>query len=363
MDFRHQFDGQKQRYWRIVEQLNRRGDFILGEEVSRFEREFAGYCQTRYGVGVNSGTDALWLALKGVGIGPGDEVITSSFTYIATAIAIALTGAKPVPVDIDSTSYNLNPREVARAMTRRTKALLPVHLYGQPAEMKELKQLAKRHKLWLVEDAAQAHGARYHGRPVGGLGDAGCFSFYPTKNLGAWGDAGMVVTRHKRVADRVRMLRDHGRKEKYRNLLLGGNSRLDTLQAAVLRIKLKSLDHWNNRRQKLARYYTEQLKERSPWIMTPQALSGRSHVYHVYVIRVKNRDRVQRELASRGIQTIVHYPNPYHLQPPFRNLGYRRGDFPITEQLCEEVLSLPLYPDLSVSQVDYVVGQLAEATG
>ncbi len=362
MDFSHQFNGQKQVYWRLIQQLNRRGDFILGEEVARFEQEFAKYCGARYGIGVNSGTDAMWLSLTALGIGPGDEVITSSFTYIATAIAIALAGAKPVLVDIDPVSYNLNPKQAADAVTPKTKAILPVHLYGQAADMMELKALAKRRKLWLIEDAAQAHGAEYRNRKVGNLGDVGCFSFYPTKNLGCWGDGGIVVTNLKSAADRLRMLRDHGRKEKYLNLVPGQNSRLDTLQAAILRVKLKSLDRWNQKRRELARYYTRQIQKHAPGVVTPVEQPGKDHVYHLYVVRVKNRDQIQSRLASRGIQTVVNYPKPYYLQPAFRYLGYRRGAFPVTEQVSDEVLSLPLYPDLSKQKIDYIVRQLVHIT-
>lgn len=362
MDFTHQFNGQKQAYWRLIQQLNRRGDFILGKEVARFEQEFAGYCGARYGVGVNSGTDAMWLSLKALGIGPGDEVITSSFTYIATAIAIALTGAKPALVDIDPASYNLNPAQAAGAITPRTKAILPVHLYGQVAEMKELKTLAKRHKLWIIEDAAQAHGAEYQNRKSGNLGDVGCFSFYPTKNLGCWGDGGMAVTNLKPVAEQLRILRDHGRKEKYLNVAPGQNSRLDTLQAAILRVKLKSLDRWNRKRKQLAQYYTRQIQKHAPHIITPVQQTGKDHVYHLYVIRVKNRNLVQKQLAARGIQTVVNYPKPYYLQPVFQYLGYQKGAFPVTEQVSNEVLSLPLYPDLSKRKMDYVIRQLAHIT-
>ena len=363
MDFGHQFDGHQKTYWQAIQELNRRGDFILGKEVDRFEQEFADYCGTDYGVGVNSGTDALWLGLTALGIGPGNEVITTSLTYIATAIAIVLTGAKPVLVDIDPISYNLNPDQVARVMTRRTKAILPVHLYGQPADMSQLRQLAKRHRLWLVEDAAQAHGAWYQNRRVGTLGDVGCFSFYPTKNLGAWGDGGMVVTQLKSVAERVRMLRDHGRKQKYLNLVVGRNSRLDTLQAAILRIKLKSLDHWNQKRRQLAQYYTQQLQKLAPNVTPPSPDSDQNHVYHLYVIRVKNRDKIKQRLADRGVETLIHYPKPFYLQPAMQNLGYRRGAFPVTEQVSKEVLSLPLYPDLTKEKIDYVVRQLATMTG
>ena len=362
MDFSYQFNGQKQAYWRLIQQLNRRGNFILGKEVAHFEEEFAEYCGARYGIGVNSGTDAIWLSLVALGIGPGDEVITSSFTYIATAIAIALSGAKPVLVDIDPVSYNLNPRQVADVITGQTKAILPVHLYGQTAEMSELKTLAKRHKLWIIEDAAQAHGAEYQNHKAGNLGDVGCFSFYPTKNLGCWGDGGMVVTNLKPIAEQLRVLRDHGRKEKYLNLVPGQNSRLDTLQAAILRVKLKSLDRWNRKRKQLAHYYTRQLRKRAPDVITPLEQAGRDHVYHLYVIRVKNRDQVQRELALCGVQTVVNYPKPYYLQPAFQYLDYAKGTFPITEQVSNEVLSLPLYPDLSKQKMDYIVRQLAYIT-
>jgi dTDP-4-amino-4,6-dideoxygalactose transaminase len=335
--------------------------FILGPEVSAFEEAFAAYCEARYAVGVDSGTAALFLALKACGIGPGDEVITTPFTFMSTAETISQVGARPVFVDIDLATYNLDPRRIEAAITPRTRAILPVHLYGQPAEMDEILAVAKAHHLWVIEDAAQAHGARYKGRRVGSLGDIACFSFYPSKNLGAYGDGGAVVTSDVNLAARVRSLRDHGRSSKYLHNELGWGFRLDALQAAILRAKLPHLDAWNDARRKRACRYAELLAG-TP-VVTPTALPYVEHVYHCYVVRTPRRDEVVRALQARGIGVGIHYPIPLHLQPAYKDLGYASGAFPISEQCSQEVFSLPMYPELTEQQQQEVARAIREIVG
>lgn len=338
---------------RVIENTN----FILGDEVLAFEEAFADYCQTRFAVGIASGTAALHLVLRACGIGPGDEVITSPFTFIATAEAISQAGGRPVFVDIDPTTYNIDPARIEPAMTPRTKAIMPVHLYGQPAEMDPIMEIARRHGLRVIEDAAQAHGAEYREQRAGSIGDAGCFSFYPSKNLGACGDAGMVVTNDPELAERVRLLRNHGRQEKYIHLMEGYGERLDALQAAILAVKLKHLEAWIEQRRAHARLYDQLLAEVG--IAIPQVADGVWHVYHLYVIRVVERERVRLALKERGIATGVHYPLPLHLQPAYAHLGCHRGDFPVAERAAEEVLSLPMYPELTPDQQEYVAESMA----
>lgn len=338
---------------RVVENTS----FILGDEVRAFEEAFADYCQARFAVGVASGTAALHLVLRAYGIGPGDEVITSPFTFIATAEAISQAGARPVFVDIDATTYNIDPTRIEPAITPRTKAIMPVHLYGQPADMDPVMEIARRHGLRVIEDAAQAHGAEYREQRAGSIGDAGCFSFYPSKNLGAYGDAGMVVTNDPELAERVRLLRNHGRQEKYIHLMEGYGERLDALQAAILAVKLKHLEAWIERRRAHARVYDQLLAEVG--IVIPQVLDAVRHVYHLYVIRIVERERVRVALKERGIATGVHYPLPLHLQPAYAHLGYHRGDFPVAERAAQEVLSLPMYPELTPNHQEYVAQSMA----
>jgi dTDP-4-amino-4,6-dideoxygalactose transaminase len=329
-----------------------RGDFILGEDVRLLEEEFAGYCEAQYAVGVSSGTSALELALRAFEIGPGDEVITAANTFIATAAAISYAGAKPVLVDIDAHSYNIDVSQIEAAVTERTKALIPVHLYGHPADMDPILEIAEGYGLVVIEDACQAHGARYKGKRVGSLGHAAAFSFYPAKNLGACGDAGMVVTSDPEVAERIRMLRDHGQSDKYHHTLLGYNHRLDTFQAAVLRVKLKRLDEWNAARRRHARRYNEFLN--GCLAITPREADDCECSYHLYVIRVQDRDALRAHLRDKGIATGIHYPIPIHLQPAYQSLGYGTGSFPVTEECCKQVLSLPMYAELAPDQIKYV---------
>lgn len=337
--------------------------FIGGPELSAFEAEFAAYCDAPHCVGVSSGTSALTLALRACGIGPGDEVITCSHTFVATAEAIAQVGATPVLVDALPSTGGIDPTQVALAITGRTRALLPVHLYGHPVDIDPLLDLCQRYELTLVEDAAQAHGARYRGRRIGSQGRVACFSFYPGKNLGAYGDAGAVVTGDPAIAESVRMAADHGRARgsKYEHATVGGNDRMDALQAAILRVKLRHLDDWNQRRREHAAHYDRLLRGSPAEPLTPA--SWAEPVYHLYVVRVAPQARadVQARLASAGIATGIHYPIPVHLQPAFADLGYTRGRLPESESLAESVLSLPLYPELEPTQVETIAAELLSA--
>jgi len=356
-ELRSQYAAIREEIDAAIARVLERGWFVLGPEVEAFEAEFAAYCGARYGIGVGSGTEALHLALWACGVGPGDEVITVAHTAVPTINAISLTGARPVFVDVDPMTYTMDPAAAAAAVTPRTRALLPVHLYGHPADMAPLRELAERHGLWLIEDAAQAHGARYRGARVGTLGHLAAFSFYPTKNLGAYGDGGMVITNDATLAERVRRLRNYGQSDRYHHEVLGLNSRLDELQAAVLRVKLRHLDAWTAARRERAARYTAALRRAIPPTEAPWA----QHVYHLYVVRVPQRAAVQEALARAGIGTLIHYPVPAHLQRAYAFLGVARGSLPVTERLAEEILSLPLYPELPLTQVDEVAATL-EAT-
>lgn len=346
-----------------LQEIFESGRFILGPHVEAFEQEFASYCGGAFGVGVASGTDALQLALLALGVGPGDEVITSPFTFVATGMAIALTGARPVFLDIDPLTFTIDANQLEDYLKRakgkqraKVKAVIPVHLYGHPAAMDAILEVAERYHLKVIEDCAQAHGAEYWGKKVGSLGDVGCFSFYPTKNLGAYGDGGMVVTSDPSLAERVRCLSHYGLKDGQCYQEMGFNSRLDELQAAILRVKLRHLEGWNERRRAIAARYNELLKDGA--VVTPSEAEGIRHVFHQYTIRIPFRDQVREKLLTRGIQTMIYYPLPLHLQPAFQNLGYRKGDFPEAERAAREVLSLPLYPELSEDQVEEVAGAL-----
>ncbi len=339
---------------RVVE----KSAFILGEEVAQFEEAFAAYCGARHAIGVGSGTAALFLALKALDIGPGDEVITTPFTFFATASTIAHTGATPVFADIDPRTYNVDPAAVARAVTPRTRAIVAVHLYGQPADMDALRKVAQAHNLWLIEDAAQAHGAAYKGQRAGTLGDIACFSFYPTKNLGGFGDGGAVVTNHDALAERVRLLRNHGQDRKYHYVMLGYGERLDALQAAVLRAKLPHLDQWNKARREAARRYNALLADVD--LVLPYEAPDTYHVYHCYTVRVPRRDEAVTYLREHGVGVAIHYPTPLHFQPAFAYLGLGEGAFPVAEQVSQEVLSLPLFPEITEEQQRYVADTLKD---
>jgi dTDP-4-amino-4,6-dideoxygalactose transaminase len=330
--------------------------FVLGRDVDLFEQEYAAFCQARHAVGVDSGLSALELILRAYEIGPGDEVITVANTFIATAFAVSGVGATPVLVDADSHTFNIDVTRVEQAITRRTRAIIPVHLYGQPADMDPILEIAEQHGLVVVEDACQAHGARYKGRRVGSLGHAAAFSFYPSKNLGAYGDGGAVVTDDERVAQTVRAYRNYGQREKYNHVVRGCNHRLDTLQAAVLRVKLDHLADWNAARRQHARQY-DALLAQCPLVCPLEADYAES-VYHLYVIRVQGRDELRDYLKDRGIATGIHYPIPIHLQPAYQGLGYRKGEFPVTERYAQQILSLPMYPELDSDAIVHVAGTI-----
>ena len=335
--------------------------FVLGREVAAFEEEFAAYSGGRFGIGVNSGTSALHLALLAAGVGPGDEVITVSCTFVATVAAVDYTGARPVFVDVDADTLNMDVTQIEAAITDRTKAILPVHLHGQPADLDPILEIARRHNLVVIEDAAQAHGAEYKGRRVGSMGDMGCFSFYPGKNLGACGEGGMVVTNSEDFAQRIRMLRDWGQERKYHHTLKGFNYRLEGVQGAMLRIKLRHLDAWTEGRRENANHYQELLA--GSGVTIPVEAAYARHVYHVYGVRVPNRDAVQAALQAREIQTGIHYPIPVHLQKAYQEFGFGRGDLPVTEQASTELLSLPMFPELERSQVEEVCEALLTEVG
>ncbi|HEY2547168.1 MAG TPA: DegT/DnrJ/EryC1/StrS family aminotransferase [Candidatus Acidoferrum sp.] len=335
-----------------ISRVIRRADFILGSDVNLFEEEFASFCEAKYAVGVDSGTSALELALRAYGIGPGDEVITAANTFIATALAISHAGAKPVLVDVDPHTHTIDVAAMARAITRRTKAILPVHLYGHPADMGPIRQVAEKLGLIVIEDACQAHGALYRGKRTGSLGHAAAFSFYPGKNLGAYGDGGAIVTNDSEIAKRLEMLRNYGQTEKYHHQFRGYNRRLDTLQAAALRVKLKYLGEWNAARRRNAKLYEELLE--GTGVITPTEAGDVESVWHLYVIRTEHRDKLREHLVSRGISASIHYPVPIHLQPAYEDLGYKRGDFPVTEKYARRILSLPMYAELTSEQIKYV---------
>ena len=337
-----------------------RGAFIMGPEMRDFEQAFADYLGARHCLGVANGTDALELAVRACGLGPGDEVITVPNTFIATTEAISHAGASLRWVEVDPRTYNLDPARLEAAITPRTRAVLPVHLYGQPADMDPILDVALRHNLLVIEDCAQAHGACYHGRRVGTFGQVACFSFYPGKNLGAYGDGGAVVTDDDALAERLALLRNHGQQEKYVHVMEGFCRRLDNLQAAVLGVKLRHLDDWNASRRAAAELYDELLAG-LPGIVTPYVPPGVEPVYHLYVVQVPQRDRVQAALKARGIETGIHYPVPLHQQPAYAHLGYRPDDFPISAALGLRILSLPMFPEITEAQVREVAAALAEA--
>ena len=349
VDLKEQYNSIRREIDDAISRTLTSSQFILGPEVTAFEEEFSAYVGAGFGIGVNSGTSALHLALLAAGIGPGDEVITTPFTFVATVAAIVYAGATPVFVDIDPALYTIDPSRIESAITARTKAILPVHLYGQPADMDPILELARKHSLRVIEDAAQAHGAEYKGRRVGSLGDFGCFSFYPGKNLGAYGEGGMVVTSDPEFRRTLRMLRDWGAEQKYQHVLKGYNYRLEGMQGAILRVKLRHLEAWTLRRRVLAETYNETL--RPAGIGTPVEASYSRHVYHVYAIRTPERARLQQQLQEQGIQTGIHYPIPVHLLPAYADLGYRQGQFPHAERAADEELSLPMFPELTASQV------------
>jgi dTDP-4-amino-4,6-dideoxygalactose transaminase len=377
LDLKTQFREIEREVVPMVKEAMANAAFIGGPQVSGFETEFAAFCDSKYCVGVNSGTDALRFALLAAGVGPGDEVITVPHTFIATTEAISQVGAKPVFVDIDPKTYNMDPDKLedylntrlagsvsgpepqASSLKPRPKAVIPVHIYGQPADMDPILELAGSKNLVVIEDACQAHGAFYKGKKAGSMGLAGCFSFYPGKNLGAYGEGGAVVTQESGIADKIRMVRDHGQAQKYYHDLEGYNGRLDAIQAGVLRIKLRRLEGWNEARRQNAKYYDELLSE-IPGVTIPMQENGAVSVYHLYVILVDNRDDLQEFLSDKGIGTGLHYPLPLHVQKAYAHLGYKEGDFPVTESVASRLLSLPMFPELTKAQIEYVANAIKE---
>jgi dTDP-4-amino-4,6-dideoxygalactose transaminase len=359
VDLQAQYQTIKHEILASIEDVLEHMQLFLGPHCKAFEQEFATYCGCQYGVGLSNGTDALTLALRACGIGPGDEVITVANTFIATVEAIALVGARPVFVDIEPDTYTMNWRQLDSALTSRTRAILPVHLYGHPAEMQPIMEFAKKHGLRVIEDASQAHGAIYQGQRVGSFGDIGCFSLYYSKNLGAYGEAGICVTNDAQLAESLYILRDHGSRIRYQHEILGINARLDELQAAVLRVKLSHLDEWNAARQAHALAYTEQLE--SVVNAVPVVRAWRTHVYYVYVVQVREREHFREVLDQEGISTGIHYPIPVHLQQACTQYGYKAGMFPVTEAVSEYIVSLPMYPELTAEQLQVVVSAVKKA--
>lgn len=359
LDLKAQYMSIKDEIDRAVLNVLASTQYILGEEVASFEKEFADYCGVKHAIAVNTGTSALHLALLAAGVGPGDEVITVPFTFVATASAVCYTGARPVFVDVDSVTLTMDPAKIEAAITSRSKAILPVHLYGQMADMDAIQAIADRHGLIVIEDACQAHGAQYKGRRAGSIGLSGCFSFYPGKNLGACGEGGIVVTNDEGQAKTMRMLRDWGQEQRYHHVLKGFNFRMDGIQGAILRVKLRHLEAWTNARRAHAAVYSSMLA-RSKAVTPPVELDGRRHVYHVYGVRCLDRAELQRRLQAEAVQFGLHYPIPVHLQKAHQDLGYVQGDFPVSEAASKEMLSLPIYPEMTSGQIQRVVAAVEQ---
>jgi dTDP-4-amino-4,6-dideoxygalactose transaminase len=351
-DFILQYNSIKKEIDDAINNVLKSGWYILGENVRCFEKEFANYCGIKNAIGVGNGLEALQLAMLAYGLKEGDEVITVSNTAVATVLAISLTGAKPIFVDIDTETYNMDISKIEEKITNRTKAILPVHLFGHSVDMDPLLEIADQNDLIVIEDACQAHGAEYKGKKVGGLGNVGCFSFYPTKNLGAYGDGGMIITNDKEIAEKILMLRNYGQTSRYVHSIRGINSRLDELQAAILRVKLKYLEKWNEQRRKNAKLYNTFLKGTK--IICPSEKSYAKHIYYLYVIRSNNRDELQLFLEKQKITTLIHYPIPVHLQKSYEDLGVINGTLPVTEKLANEILSIPIYPELESEQIGQI---------
>jgi len=358
VDLKQQYLGIKDEVLTATANVFESTQFVLGREVAAFEEEFAAFCGVRHAVAVNSGTSALHLALLAAGVGPGDEVITVPCTFVATVAAVTYTGARPVFVDVDPVTYTMNPQQIEAVITSRTKAILPVHLYGNPAEMDTILKIARRHGLVVIEDAAQAHGAEYKGRRCGSIGDLGCFSFYPGKNLGAYGEGGLVTTNLPECARKIRMLRDWGAEKKYEHVLKGFNYRMEGVQGTILRVKLRYLEQWTESRRAHAQSYSRLLAHTG--LTLPTELEGNRHVYHVYGVLTPDRDQLMTSLNAGGIQTGIHYPYPVHLLPAYADLNYKPGDFPVSERIAAEELSLPMFAELTDSQIETVCNAVTE---
>ncbi len=352
LDLKAQYATIKDEIMQAISEVCESQFFALGPAVEEFEKQIAAYCKSKYAIGVSSGTDALLISLIALDIKPGDEVITTPFTFFSTAGSVARLGAKPVFVDVDPDSYNIDPSGIEEKITENTRAIIPVHLFGQAAQMKAITEIAKRHNLAVIEDAAQAIGASQDGVMCGNLGDCGCFSFYPTKNLGGFGDGGLVTTNDNKLAEKIKILRDHGQNPKYFYRMIGGNFRLDGIQGAVLKVKFKYLDRWNEIRRRKAALYDSILAD-SP-VNVPKIDENNISIYHQYTVTVSERDQLQKFLAENQIGSAIFYPKPLHVQDCFNELGYKPGDLPVAERLCSEVLSLPVYPELSIGQIEFV---------
>lgn len=358
LDLKRQYDTLEKEIDKSIKEVLVSTRFILGPNVKSLEEEIAEFTGTKYGIGVANGTDALLLTLKAFGIGEGDEVITTPFTFFATAETISQVGATPVFVDINPETYNIDIDKIEEKITSKTKAIMPVHIFGQPADMDKIMEIAEKHDLKVIEDACQAIGSQYNGKEIGSLGHAACFSFFPTKNLGGYGDGGMIVTNDAEFTEKIKMLRFHGQKVKYYNEMLGYNSRLDEIQAAILRIKLKHLKEWNDKRKELAYRYNEMLKD-TP-LVTPKEIENIKHVYHLYIIKSEERADLINHLKENGIATGVYYPVPLHLQNVYKDLGYNEGDFPQAEYCSKRTFALPLFPELTIEEQDYIIEKVKE---
>ena len=358
VDLVNQYQSIRKEMDKAIKGILESGYFVMGPQVEAFEQEMADFSDVKFGVGCASGTEALQIALMTIGIEPGDEVITTPFTFVATAEVIVLFGARPVFVDIDPSTYCIDVEKIEKAVSKKTKAIIPVHLYGQAADMDSINAIAKKHDLPVIEDAAQAVGATYKGKRACGLGDMGCLSFFPSKNLGAYGDGGMVLTSNAQYAEQLRIIRNHGSSKRYHHTLLGLNSRLDAIQAAILRVKLSHLAEWNNARKDRAALYSELLKDAN--VITPVTADTNEHVFHQYTILSEDRDGLRNHLDKAGISNAIHYPIPLHLQPAYKHLGYKEGDFPTAEEISHKVLSLPMYPELKEESIHYIANKIIE---
>lgn len=356
VDLKKQYKTIKKEIDSAIKNVLTSAHFVLGEECTEFEKEFAKFVGTKYSVGLGNGLSALELGMRALGIGEGDEVITPVNSYIASTEAIYFVGAKPVLVDCLEDTFNIDVDKAEKLITKKTKAIMPVHLYGQVTDVEKILKLAKKYNLYIVEDACQAHGAQFRNKSAGSFGDVAAFSFYPGKNLGAYGDGGMVTTNKKDVVDKIRILSNYGQKEKYNHIVMGENSRLDNIQAAILRVKLRKLKEWNNKRLKHAKLYNKYL-DNTP-VVTPKIFTEFKHIFHLFVIRTKKRNELVKHLSSKGISTVIHYPIPIHLQPASKEFGYKKGDFHIAERLANEILSLPMFPELTNSEIKYICDQI-----